>query len=146
VNPSENPRREELGNEIAALMSAIGRELRAGFVACAAELGLAPSEAQTLWLLAARGPATTGELARSLGVDPANASTLITKLERLGLVDRKPDPDDRRRRVVSLTARGRRARHGLSRCMGARRPTFGALGIDELQTFLELLRKIGSQA
>lgn len=146
MNTSEDPRREELGDDIAALMSTLGRELRAGFVACAGELGLAASEAQALWLLGARGSVTTGELARSLGVDPANASTLITKLERLGLVDRKPDPHDRRRRAVSLTAGGRRARQRLSRCMGARRPTFGALSTDELTTFLELLRKLDDQA
>ena len=78
-------------------MSSLGRDLRAGFVACAGELGLGPAEAQALWVLAARGPATTGELAGALGVDPANASTLITGLGRRGLVDRQPDARDRRK-------------------------------------------------
>jgi MarR family transcriptional regulator for hemolysin len=146
MNAGEDRRREELGSEIAALMSSLGRELRAGFVACAGELGLGPAEAQALWILAARGPTTTGELGRALGVDPANASTLITGLGRRGLVERRPDTSDRRKRVVSLTAEGRRATERLSRCMSERRPTFGRLTTRELESFRELLAKLGSES
>jgi len=146
MNASEDRRREALGNEIAALMSPLARDLRSGFVACAAELELSPAQAQALWLLAARESMTTGDLARALGVDPANASTLVTKLQRRGLVAREADAGDRRRRVSSLTAEGRRARQRLSRCMGARRPTVARLSTDELSTFRDLLRKLDAQA
>ena len=43
MNASEDRRRETLGDEIAALMSPLARDLRSGFVACAAELGLTTS-------------------------------------------------------------------------------------------------------
>ena len=101
------PRREQLGNEIAALMSRMTRSYRSGFVACADQLELGPGEAQALWLLGAGGEASTGELARRLRVDPANASTLVSKLERRALIRREPAPQDRRKRIVSLTTKGR---------------------------------------
>jgi MarR family transcriptional regulator, organic hydroperoxide resistance regulator len=142
VEASDGKRREELGDEIAALLSPLARELRAAFVSCAGELGLAPGEAQALWLLAARGAVSTTELARALTVDPANASTLITKLERRGLVAREAAASDRRKRLASLTPDGRRMRKRLSACMGRRKPTFGRLTTEELVNFRDLLRRL----
>ena len=62
-----------------------------------AQTGLGPGEAQALWLLGIGGDATTGDLARRLGVDPANASTLLTKLERRGLSNRSGELNARPR-------------------------------------------------
>ena len=42
--------------------------------------------------------------------DPSNVTGVIDRIERLGLVQRSPDPNDRRVRLLSLTAEGRRAR------------------------------------
>jgi MarR family transcriptional regulator, organic hydroperoxide resistance regulator len=99
-------------------------------------------EAQALWLLSAGGPLTTKELAGRLAIDPANASTLITRLERGGLADRRPAPDDRRKRHAELTAEGRAVRARLSDCMAERRPSFGRLTTAELVTFRDLLRRL----
>lgn len=54
----------------------------------------------------ARRPMTMRELADALGIDPPNATTLVDDLETLGLVRRRPDPTDRRVRLVAATARG----------------------------------------
>ena len=72
--------REQIGNEIAGLMGPLVRSLSAAFRECAGELGLALSEAQALWLLGTAGALTTKDLAGRLGIDPANASTLVTRL------------------------------------------------------------------
>jgi DNA-binding MarR family transcriptional regulator len=139
---SRNNQRERVGSEIATLMSGLVRTFRTGFVSCADELGLGPGEAQLIWLLDERGDASTGELARRLGVDPANASTLLTKLERRGLVRRVAAQRDRRRRLISLTAEGRKAKAGLARCMESRQPGFGQLTTAELVSFRDLLRRV----
>ncbi|MCW2497234.1 MarR family transcriptional regulator [Jatrophihabitans sp.] len=55
------------------------------------------------------GPATLRELAEANGVDAPYATVIVDKLEEHGLVARQPHPDDRRRKLVSLTAAGEAA-------------------------------------
>jgi DNA-binding MarR family transcriptional regulator len=123
-------------------MGPLVRDLRTAFQTCAAELGLALSEAQALWLLALRGTLTTKTLAQALDIDPANASTLITKLERRGLVSREAAADDRRQRLVALTSEGQQTRRKLVRCIAQRRPSFRELTTEELATFRDLLQRV----
>ncbi len=134
-----------MGREVATLMSALVRAFRTGFAACAGEQGLNASEAQLVWLLAERGDGSTGDLARAIGVDPANASTLLTRLERRGLIRRVPAKQDRRRRLISLTADGREARAALARCMESRQPGLGQLTTAELISFRDLLRRVAGE-
>lgn len=58
-------------------------------------------------------PVTVRDLRTRLGLDSGYVSRLLRGLQREGLVGVSPDPDDGRRRVVSLTAAGRRARGDL---------------------------------
>ena len=53
------------------------------------------------------GPLTIGALAERLGVTQQAASKSVADLERRGYVERAPDPDDARARLVGLTDRGR---------------------------------------
>lgn len=66
---------------------------------------------QHLLLLLARGHPSApgvniGELADSLQVRHHSASLLVDRCVKRGLVERREDPDDRRRALVSLTATG----------------------------------------
>ncbi|MGF9753864.1 MarR family transcriptional regulator [Microvirga sp. 0TCS3.31] len=49
------------------------------------------------------------ELAERAQVTKQTASLLVAALEREGLVERVPDPDDGRARLIRLSARGRQA-------------------------------------
>jgi len=71
--------------------------------------GVSARELGVLLLFASSGPESQQEAARRLGVDRTTMVTLIDGLESRGLVARTPDPDDRRRNLVGLTAEGRRA-------------------------------------
>ena len=55
------------------------------------------------------GPRTLRELAEANGVDAPYATLIVDKLEAHGLVERRPHPEDRRRKLVTLTAAGRDA-------------------------------------
>jgi DNA-binding MarR family transcriptional regulator/GNAT superfamily N-acetyltransferase len=60
-------------------------------------------------------PGTTLELRERLGLDSGYLSRLLRALEADGLVALSPDPADRRRRTVALTAAGRAAYDDLER-------------------------------
>ncbi len=49
------------------------------------------------------GPLTVGELASRLGLTLPTVSGVLADLDRAGLVDRRPDPADRRRTIVQIT-------------------------------------------
>jgi DNA-binding MarR family transcriptional regulator len=49
-------------------------------------------------------------LAQAIGADKTRIIPILDDLQDRGLIRREPDPDDRRVRLVSLTARGRRVR------------------------------------
>ncbi|MES9607591.1 MarR family transcriptional regulator [Actinomadura sp. NPDC000929] len=74
--------------------------------AASRELGLTPQQAQLLTLVAPK-ELTHGELANQMHCDKANITGLVDRLVRRELVERRPDPDDRRVSQVVLTERGR---------------------------------------
>lgn len=59
--------------------------------------------------LARTGPRSAAQLAEDIGLDRSVVSRHATRLERAGLIERLPDPADRRATLLSLTGRGRRA-------------------------------------
>jgi DNA-binding MarR family transcriptional regulator len=54
------------------------------------------------------GPASQAALGRSTEIDGSDVVGALAQLESEGLVERSPDPDDKRRRIVSITAAGKR--------------------------------------
>jgi len=55
-------------------------------------------------------PTSMRAFAEDLSCDPSNVTGLVDRAERLGLVERVPDPRDRRVRMLTLTTKGRRLR------------------------------------
>jgi DNA-binding MarR family transcriptional regulator len=68
-------------------------------------MDLPPSDIRFLEFLAGREPMPLGMVATHLGMDLAQTSRQASSLEALGHVTRTTDPTDRRRTVVTLTAR-----------------------------------------
>ena len=68
--------------------------------------GVTGAQLAMLRILAER-PVTLADLRASLVMHPATLGQLIDRLARLGLVERRANPGDRRKRLVELTARGR---------------------------------------
>ncbi|GAA4723098.1 DNA-binding transcriptional regulator, MarR family [Promicromonospora umidemergens] len=78
-----------------------------------ANAGLRMWDYAVLSALTENAAPTQAQLAAATGRDKTRLIGNLDQLERLGLVTREPDPADRRNRVVSLTAEGRRI---LERC------------------------------
>lgn len=68
--------------------------------AVAARRGLTATENKALDLLARRGPVTSGDLARQLGLTPGAITGLVDRLSRAGYARRVPDAVDRRKTFV----------------------------------------------
>ena len=68
--------------------------------------GLTNASRAVLTHLAGSGPLTVGEAARHLDRAQSVVSDIVTQLEGHGLLEREPDPDDRRRTLVWLTEAG----------------------------------------
>lgn len=68
-----------------------------------AGLGLTPGEARALLTVAAIDGSKQADIAGRIGLEPMTVCTYLDKLESLGLVERRPNPDDRRSKCIFLT-------------------------------------------
>ncbi len=89
-----------------------------------------------------RGPLTLTQLAEANGVDAPYATLIVDKLEAHGLVERRAHPDDRRRKLVSLTAAGRDAVATADAILLRPPQAISALRPDELRQLTGLLRRL----
>lgn len=88
-----------------------GERLKADFNAIAATLDLTSLQARTLLVL--EQPCAMRSLAQTMGCEASNITGLADRLERSGLVERISDTTDRRVKLLTLTARGRKLRRAL---------------------------------
>jgi MarR family transcriptional regulator, organic hydroperoxide resistance regulator len=88
------------------------------FLAIAQESGLRPATLGALRVL--DEPRTMSEIASYLHCDNSNVTGIVDGLEARELAERTPSPDDRRVKLIALTAEGRRLRARLMR--EARKP------------------------
>jgi DNA-binding MarR family transcriptional regulator len=90
----------------ALLLQLSFERVHAHFAEVVAELDLAPVQAKALHELNVEPPISMRELAERLKSDPSNVTGLIDRLEARGLVERRPDPKDRRIKGLALTSAG----------------------------------------
>jgi DNA-binding MarR family transcriptional regulator len=90
------------------------------------------------------GPRAHGSLSRELMVSTGAMTNRLDKMERTGLVARKPDPSDRRGVLLELTDEGRHRLEGYIALAGRRERELlsGALDDDEKPELNHLLRKL----
>lgn len=91
------------------LLVRIGEAVDRDFVAALTGLGLKPRHLRLLVLVDRAGQLSQRELADQLGIDPANLVAVLDSLEADGLLARARTAHDRRQRLVSLTAAGKRS-------------------------------------
>jgi DNA-binding MarR family transcriptional regulator len=70
------------------------------------EGGLTLSETSALARLDRGGPTTPGELAKLEQISPQSMGATLAALQARGLIERRPDPGDGRRAVMSITNAG----------------------------------------
>ncbi len=90
---------------IGMLLTDVSRLLRGAFDRRinASDLDLTPGEARTLIQVALAGGIKQADIAVRLGIEPMTLSSYLDRLETLELVQRVPDPSDRRAKNVAIT-------------------------------------------
>jgi DNA-binding MarR family transcriptional regulator len=86
----------------------------------------------------AGGPLTLRALAESLGTDAPAATVAVNDLERRGLVTRCEHPDDRRAKLVSLTAAGRATLRAGKRVSDRAPPPLASLSPEDAKTLARI--------
>ena len=89
---------------------------------------LRPAHSQVFGAISPEG-SRVGEMAAQAGITQQSMSELVDSLEHLGYLERRPDPRDRRARIIVLTRRGRQAvRAGIATVDGIEREWAERLG------------------
>ena len=92
-------------------------------------------------------PVSQGEIARAMNVDRTTMVALVDDLQLKGLVQRRPDLDDRRKNVVELTDAGRSVvRQAAKAGEQAERDFLGPLSAAEAAQFKKMLRVLLERA
>jgi DNA-binding MarR family transcriptional regulator len=92
------------------------------------------------WLT--EGPMSLSALAEAVRVDAPYATLIVDSLEERGLVERRPDPADRRRKLVALTPAGKEAAQRVLRIKRDPPPGFANLSPAELDTLEGIMRRL----
>jgi DNA-binding MarR family transcriptional regulator len=84
---------------------------------------------------------TQAALARSIGADKTRIIGVLDDLQERGLIEREPDPADRRVRLLRLTAAGRRLQGKVRSAIRKQEESLlGELSAADRSTFLRVLR------
>lgn len=109
--------RDEARPDLAAIMAPLMRAL------VAAERPVLRAHHVSTWGYAVllgldSGPVRSQQLlADSIGADKSRLVAVLDDLQAHGLITREPDPEDRRVRLIAITARGIRVRHTVQRAI-----------------------------
>jgi DNA-binding MarR family transcriptional regulator len=139
-----NPRAtQELAVELERRLARVwGHVLRSSFHK------LSRTATSVLALLRDSGPRRITDLAAAEAVAQPTMTTLVGRLERQGLVERRPDPSDARAVLVALTDRGREAlaRQGAERAavLSARLESLAPADRDALIAALPALDRLAA--
>ncbi|GAA3793529.1 hypothetical protein GCM10022226_11070 [Sphaerisporangium flaviroseum] len=106
-----------------------------------------PRGYQVLAAATQQPPGAQGALAQRLGIDKAVMTYLVDDLENAGLVQRRPDPADRRNKRIVATERGRTTWQATQvRLDHAEEHILAALDPADRAVFRELLRRLAARA
>lgn len=121
----------------------IGRHVDRTLSESSRHFGLNSSEYYVLASLSESGPRSPGELGDRLLVSSGVMTNRLDRLESLGLIARRPNPDDRRGILVELTAEGTDTLRRLIELQISKESALlSQLDEDDLTRLNDLLRKM----
>ena len=105
------------------------------------ELGLAPKQLGVLRSLEPGGELPMRAIGQSLYCDASYVTDLVDRLEERGLIERRSSSEDRRVKLIALTAEGEKLRERAVELLYEPPAELAALDPDELEELARLLAK-----
>jgi DNA-binding MarR family transcriptional regulator len=143
VEPTGAPVESDLGWALGVVF----RRYAKAAAAALADVPGGPRGYQVLATTNSQGPKRQLDLAAQLGVDRTVMTYLLDDLEKAGLVQRRPDPADRRARLIAPTDQGTKTlcslEYGLS---AAEDEVLGILDESDRSSFRLLLQRVAMKA
>ena len=111
------------------------------------ETGIDDTDFRILEVLLNKGPLPVNTIGPKVNLTPGSISTAVDRLVERGLVSRVESPEDRRVRVVSLTAKGKELIAPIFRKHAAEiRKVFTDVSPKQLRALEAILKKVGKRA
>jgi DNA-binding MarR family transcriptional regulator len=136
-----SPRPDALTLEVVELIGEAVARFHADYEEAAAQHALTGAQARLLTLLTLE-PLPMRRLAQRLRCEPSNVTGIVDRLEARGLVERRPDPGDRRVKVAAATAEGRRVARDLRDSLRFAREPLAGLSEAERVALRNALRRM----
>ncbi|MEW2545078.1 MarR family transcriptional regulator [Streptomyces sp. NPDC047002] len=134
-------RTDPLTLEVVELIGSVVARYYEEYEQAAAEHSLTGAQARVLRLLSLE-PLPMRRIARKLKCEPSNVTGIVDRLEARGLVERTPDPSDRRVKLAAPTRSGLATAARLRDSLDFAREPLAELSAQERRTLRDLLRRM----
>src|SRR5215218_8895375 len=139
----ERPELDHTPIGVVGRVSRLARELEARLEPIYREHGLEPGWHDVLATLRRSGQLRVTDLTTAMMIGSSGTTKRLDRLEKAGLVERSPDPSDRRGTLIELTAKGRALIDDVTPAhLDNERNLIASLTAQEQATLIELLRKL----
>jgi DNA-binding MarR family transcriptional regulator len=138
---SAPPTPDVLTREVVELIGGVVARYHAEYEVAAADHALTGAQARVLALLA-REPTPMRRIADQLKCEPSNVTGIVDRLAARGLVERRPDPADRRVKLAAVTERGSATADSLRAALGFAREPLAELTPLERRVLRDLLTRM----
>jgi DNA-binding MarR family transcriptional regulator len=130
ATPEKTRPRDPMTLEVVDLIGAVVARFHQEYEEAATQHSLTGAQARLLSLLSL-GPLPMRQLARKLRCEPSNVTGIVDRLESRGLVERRPDPTDRRVKLAACTDEGHRVAQSLRDSLNFAREPLAGLSEEE---------------
>ena len=140
---SADTERQTDTERLSELFWSVARRLRHSARAALAPWDIAPSHSRALGVLMQHQALRLSELSDHLRIAPRSTTDVVDGLQERGLIERTPDPHDRRAVLVSLTDEGHRVGTAIRAARDAdAEQFFGALSHADRNDLTRILRTL----